>query len=221
MMLLVKSQLSVNASLSGLGASLLQEGQPIAFASRVLTPAESRYVQIEKELLSVVFACERFVTYLHGRGIVHVRTDHQSLEAIFKKDLGSASPKRLQRMILRLQRYNLDVKYQKGSLMVMSDPLSRAYLDELPTRTEYCHELEKIVLVEDFSEARLKEFKDGTVSDDNLQMLMTVVLEGWLESLDEVSAEIKPHFQFREITAQDVLLLKGERLTLPSIPRKI
>ena len=49
--------------------------------------------------------------------------------------------------------------------MVMSDPLSRAYLDEHPTRTEYYHELEKIVLVEDFpiSEARLEEFKDGTV----------------------------------------------------------
>ena len=93
-----------DASLSGLGASLLQEGHPIAFASRVLTPAESRYVQIEKELLSVVFACERFDKYLHGRDIVHVRTDHQSLEAIFKKDLGSASLKRLQRMLLRLQR---------------------------------------------------------------------------------------------------------------------
>ena len=137
----------------------------VAFASRVLTPAESRYVQIEKELLSVVLACQRFDTYLYGRDIVHIRTDHQSLEAIFKKDLGSSSPKRLQRMLLRLQRYNLDVKYQKGSWMVMSDPLSRAYLDESPTRTEYCHEFEKIVLVEDFpiSEAQLKEIKDGTV----------------------------------------------------------
>ena len=115
-----------DASLSGLGASLPQEGHPIAFASRVRAPAKSRYVQIEKELLSVVFACQRFDTYLHGRDIVHIRTDHQSLEAIFKKYLGSASPKRLQRMLLRLQRYNLDVKYQKGSLMVMSDPLSRA-----------------------------------------------------------------------------------------------
>ena len=112
-----------DASLSGLGASLLQEGQPVAFASRALTPAEGRYAQIEKELLSVVFACERFDTYLYGRDVVHVKTDHQPLEAIFKKDLGSA-PKRLQRMLLRLQRYNLDVKYQKGSLMVMSDPLS-------------------------------------------------------------------------------------------------
>ena len=112
-----------DVSLSGLGASLLQEGQPIAFASRALTPAESHYAQIEKELLFVVFACERCDTYLYGRDVVHVKTDHQPLEAIFKKDLGSA-PKRLQRMLLRLQHYNLDVKYQKGSSMVMSDPLS-------------------------------------------------------------------------------------------------
>ena len=61
--------------------------------------------------------------YQYGRDVVHVKTDHQPLEAIFKKDLGSA-PKHLQRMLLRLQRYNLDVKYQKGSLMVMSDPLT-------------------------------------------------------------------------------------------------
>ena len=72
----------------------------------------------------------------------------QPLEAIFKKDLGSA-PKRLQKMLLRLQRYNHDVTYQKRSLMLMSDPLSRAYLNEPPTETEHCNELEEIVLVED------------------------------------------------------------------------
>ena len=94
-----------DASLSGLGATLPQGGQPVAFASRALTPAESRYAQIEKELLSVVFACERFDTYLYGRDIVHVKTDHQSLAAICKKDLSSA-PKRLQRTLLRFQRYN-------------------------------------------------------------------------------------------------------------------
>ena len=106
----------------------------MAFASRALTPTEGRYAQIEKKLLSVVFAYEKFDTYLYGRDVVHVKTDHKPLEAIFKKDLGFA-PKRLQRMLLRLQSYNLDVKYQKGSLMLMSDPLSRAYLNEfLPQR---------------------------------------------------------------------------------------
>ena len=107
--------------------------------------------------------------------------------------------------------------------MVMSDPLSRAYLDELPTQTKYCHELEKIALVEDLpiSEKRLKEFKVRTVSDDNLQMHMAVVLEGWPKTMDEGLAEIKPYFQFRdEITAQDGLLFKGERLIMPFNLRK-
>ena len=110
---------------------------------------------------------------MHGRDVVHVKTDHQPLEAIFTKDLGSA-PKRLQRMLLRLQRYNLDVKYQKGKLMVMPDPLSQAYLDEPPAQTEFRNELKEITLVEDLpiSEARLKEFKEGTASDYNLQILM-------------------------------------------------
>ena len=60
-----------------------------------------------------------------------MKTDHQHLETMFKKDL-SSEPKRPQRMLLLLQRYNLDVKYQKGDKMVMSDPLSRACVDEPP-----------------------------------------------------------------------------------------
>ena len=75
----------------------------------------------------------------------------------------------------------------------MFDPLSRAYLNEPPTETEYCNELEEIVLVEDLpiSEAWLKEFKEGTALDDNRQILMSSVLEGWPSSL-EVPAQVKP-----------------------------
>ena len=102
-----------DASQSGLGAALMQNGQPVAYASRALTPAEMRYAQIEKELLAIVFACERFEAYIYGRQIVRVETDHQPLELIVKKPLNSA-PTRLQRMLLRLQRYCLDVTYKKG-----------------------------------------------------------------------------------------------------------
>ena len=47
-------------------------------------------LELEKEPLSVVFTFERFDTYLYGRNMVHVKTDHQPLETNFKKDLGSA-----------------------------------------------------------------------------------------------------------------------------------
>lgn len=56
-----------DASLFGLGAFLLQGDQPVELASRALMPAEGRYAQIEKELLSLVFACERFDAYLFGQ----------------------------------------------------------------------------------------------------------------------------------------------------------
>ena len=83
----------------------------MAYASRATTDAETRYAQIEKELLATVFACERFDPYVWSLwhmlwfydpyDIFHVETDHKPLEQIFVKEL-NAAPKRLQRMLLRL-----------------------------------------------------------------------------------------------------------------------
>ena len=112
--------LQCDASQSGLGAALLQNGQPVAYASRALTSAETRYAQIEKELLAIVFASERFNAYLYGRDKVTVETDHKPLESIVLKPLNSA-PQRLQRMLFRLQKYNLVLKYKKGRDMFLAD----------------------------------------------------------------------------------------------------
>ena len=93
-----------DASQSGLGACLMQAGSPIAYASRSLSEIETQYAQIEKEALAIEFAMEKFHTYVYGRNDVPVETDHKPLISIFSKALSNA-PKRLQRMLLRLQRY--------------------------------------------------------------------------------------------------------------------
>ena len=102
-----------DASMHGLGACLMQDGRPVAYASRSLTPTGVLYAQMEKELLAIVFGMEKFETYLYGRKVL-VESDQKPLEEIFKKSLFNA-PKRLQRMLLRLQRYEFEVSYKKGT----------------------------------------------------------------------------------------------------------
>ena len=98
-----------DASLRGLGACLIQkhnrEDQPIAFASKSLTDAETRYANIERELLVIVFACQHFNTYLLGRSFI-AESDHKPLEMIAMKNLANVPP-HLQRMLLELQRYQV------------------------------------------------------------------------------------------------------------------
>lgn len=125
--------LTCDASQHGLGAACLQDDKPVACASRTLNPTERRYAQIEKELLAVVFACYRFYDYIYGKPVV-IETDHQPLVAIQNKPFHTVSA-RLQRMMLRLQKFNLTLVYKKGKHLYIADTLSRtSTLDEQPLK---------------------------------------------------------------------------------------
>ena len=78
-------KISVDASSGGLGAVLLQEDQPVAYASKALSRSQINYAQIEKEMLAIVFGCTRFHDYIYGLKEVQVETDHKLLESILKK----------------------------------------------------------------------------------------------------------------------------------------
>lgn len=117
-----------DASGTGLRAVLLQDDQPVAFSSRSLTDAETGYAQIEKEMLSIIYACIKFHHYIFGRH-VKIYNDHKPLEDIYKKPLLSI-PMRIQRMALRLQWYDISVCYRKGKDMELPDTLSRAQLTD-------------------------------------------------------------------------------------------
>lgn len=79
-------RLSVDASCKALGAVLLQDEHPVAYASRSLTKCEQGYPQIEKEALAIKFALKKFHEYVYGKTLI-VETDHKPLETIFKKTL--------------------------------------------------------------------------------------------------------------------------------------
>ena len=76
--------------------------------------AEVNYAQIEKEMLAMSYSCDKFHHYIYGKQ-VEVATDYRPLEAIMKKPIAKAPP-RLQRMMLKLQRYTFNVSYVPGKI---------------------------------------------------------------------------------------------------------
>jgi hypothetical protein len=81
--------LQCDASGIGLGAALMQNKQPVGYASRSLTNTKRHYAQIEKELLAIIFGLKHFIQYIFGWPII-VHTDHKPLETIHKKPLQEA-----------------------------------------------------------------------------------------------------------------------------------
>ena len=131
-----KTTIQVDASGCGLGATLLQDDKPIAFASKTLSPAETRYANIEREMMTVVFACKRFHNYVFATRFI-VQSDHKPLEMITRHNL-FATPTRLQRMLLRVQQYDFKLFYKLGTEMLKVDALSHQPSDPANTSTLIC-----------------------------------------------------------------------------------
>ena len=115
--------IQVNASQVGLGAACLQNGKPVAFASKALTETECQYANIEREMLAAVFRVERFHTYIYGWFFM-IKSDHKPLESISRKNLADMLAQ-LQCMMLCLQGYNFTICYHPGKEMVIPDTLSQ------------------------------------------------------------------------------------------------
>ena len=81
----------------------------IAYVSRMLDGAHCNYHTTEKELFAVVFALEKFRSYLLGTKVI-VFTDHATLRYLLKKN---ESKSRLIRWILLLQEFDLEIKDKK------------------------------------------------------------------------------------------------------------
>nr|CAN71546.1 hypothetical protein VITISV_038074 [Vitis vinifera] len=100
-----------------------EDGKPyvIYYASKTLNEAQRNYTTIEKELLAVVFALDKFRAYLVGSFII-VFTDHSALKYLLTKQDAKA---RLIRWILLFQEFDLQIRDKKEVENVVADHLSR------------------------------------------------------------------------------------------------
>nr|GEU76993.1 hypothetical protein [Tanacetum cinerariifolium] len=118
-------ELMCNASDFAIGAVLGKRHEkhfkPIHYASKMMNGAKTNYTRTEKEMLAVVYAFEKFRSYLiMNKSIVH--TDHSALKYLFAKKDAKA---RLLRWVLLLQKFDFKVLDTKGAKNLAADHLSR------------------------------------------------------------------------------------------------
>ncbi|GJT26032.1 reverse transcriptase domain-containing protein [Tanacetum coccineum] len=104
-----------------LGQRIEKHFRPIHYASKTMTEAETNYTTTEKEMLAVVYAFEKFRSYLiMNKSVVY--TDHSALKYLFNKKDAKA---RLLRWVLLLQEFDFKVIDTKGAENYAADHLSR------------------------------------------------------------------------------------------------
>ena len=224
--------IEVDASKWGIGSVMLQPDtvvkntstgdipnnlRPIAYASKTLSQTESNYSNIECELLGVVFSCLHLKHFAYGHKVA-VITDHKPLISLFKKSLGSSSP-RLARMLLQILNFDLDVVYQPGSQMHLSDAISRLSShnpDKGDTTPGLDVSIHDVSICTGFNAASIQTICEHTQKDESFHLLLDHIHQGFPASIKEMPDCIKLYFTFRdELAVVNGLILKGDRILIP------
>lgn len=206
-------KLSVDASSYAVGAVLLQNDQPIAYASAALTSAQKNYPQIEKEATAIRYGCKKFHEYVYGKKLT-IETDHKPLEIIFKKPLHTA-PARLQRILFDVTQYHPVIEYKKGSQLFVADSLSRDCSQNNAINAEPDMEIE-VHIVMAMSKRVKNIFVDATKDDKELSQLQQIIQDGWPNEIRHVPNELRPYWTFREeLSTYNGLVFKGDKVIVP------
>ena len=213
------TELIVDASPVGLGAVLTQKTESgeikvIGYASRRLTPTESRYSQTEREALAVVWACEHYHTYLFGADLT-VISDHKPLEGIMNNPLSKPTA-RLERLCLRLQPYKVSIKYRRGSENT-ADFLSRHPVDRASKRPWLDEQMTEVCVsaIHTYEEEglTLEEIRKEVAEDPEMQYLVKGITDHKWFYLEDC---LKPYNPIKdELCVADGIILRGDRILIP------
>ncbi|KFM71017.1 Transposon Ty3-I Gag-Pol polyprotein, partial [Stegodyphus mimosarum] len=119
-------EIAADASDYAIGAVLMQKGHPLAFFSKTLNATQRNYTATERETLAVLMAVQKFRVHF-GKAPVTVFSDHAAVGRLYS---GKNLTPRLIRWALKLQEYNLIIKYKPGKENNVADALSRIKLDD-------------------------------------------------------------------------------------------
>ena len=167
------------------------------------------------------FALERLNHYTAGYR-VKVETDHEPLTSIWKKPISSTSA-RIQRLLLRLLQYDIDIHYLPGKNNVIADALSR--VSPLPPKATNikainCIAENELSVIVPVSKTKMEEFQDSTSKDTTLQELAKLVHKGWPKERKSCPEILHPYWNYREcISVENGLLFKDDRLIVPETER--
>ena len=114
-------EVETDASDIGIGAVLMQKGQPVAFLSKALGPTHSHLSIYEKEFLALIMAVEKWRQYLQRQEFVII-TDHKSLSFLNEQNLHSDMQRKAMTRLMGLQ---FKVVYRRGKENLAADALSR------------------------------------------------------------------------------------------------
>ena len=214
------TEVYTDASPVGISAVLAQDGKPVQFASRPLTPTEQRYSQTEREALAITWACEHFHIYLFGAPFV-VYTDHKALTTLFNNPRAQLSA-RIERWAMRTQPYKMTVQYRPGHDNP-ADYLSRHPIIHSPSKKEEQIAEEYTNYLADTSVPKsmsTEEVATATQSDPTLcSVIKGLVTNEWhLKEEGTDSKTFNTLYMCRSelsVAHNNSILLKGRQIVLP------
>ena len=153
---------------------------------------QKHYSNIERELLVVVIVIEHLHHYVFGRQFT-VHTDHAPLVNLFYKCLNDTSP-HLQRLLLRLSQYEMNVKYVTSKHVPVADCLSRL-INIRSAQEDDTLNLQIADLGVEPVKIDWQNIRRFTMNDPALVRLAKVIQNGWPETGKELESDVKPYFQ--------------------------
>ena len=117
----------------------------------------------------------------------------------------------------------MHIEFKPGKELTVADTLSRTFIPakKQDEETEAEFQVHLIMSSLPMSEIQLKRFQQEASNDETLQRLQAVVQAGWPNNKGDLTEDIKPYFGIRdEITEMNGILMKGERVIVPSSLRK-